>query len=162
MDVDCLQDRHVLTSERRHLDSLKDEDSSEAHYRKTSFTAQSNSDQVNNRTCPRDPAGISMVVLNPKNPEGKLRHLTPEPASHDNFERSSNLLEGVDASCHEHGTKRLSPMPLIRQRLNKRVRNTPKTWNEHRSRIQGLYIDQGKSLAETRKVLAEEYGFHAS
>ncbi|KAM0243353.1 hypothetical protein ACHAPO_000198 [Fusarium lateritium] len=37
-----------------------------------------------------------------------------------------------------------------------------KPWNEHRQTITKLYIDEGRTLEDTRNIMRDQYNFHAS
>ena len=162
MDIDHCQDKQNLELERKSFDDLDDTNLTKVQFENASSIIQPKLDQVNQHGFPIDSTNTRVVVLQQNASQGDSMYLDSKSPRHKNLAERSALLGGVNVGCHDKLSKRPSAVPLSRQESHKRFRNTPQKWSEHRSRIQSLYIDQGKSLTETMRVLAEEHGFRAS
>ena len=187
MDIEHLTGSPTSSPLQSQFSSLKDTDLYKIRCREAISPVQSSLHEVNQRVVLHGSIESS-IVLQQKSVGEKFKYLTPESGDVNKQRECYDPLEGMglsyqdksqvtNASCSQlasremevlsestpiSGAKRSSPVSSPRQSSNKRLRNTPQKWNEHRSRIQTLYIDQGKSLTETMKSLEEENGFKAS
>ena len=93
---------------------------------------------------------------------GSLEHLLQLPLPVSGLESVDNGLNRSVVSDSIFGDhERDIPLANSHTQTTRRRMNCAE-WNDKRPLITSIYIDQGKSLAQTRKMMADDHGFHAS